>query len=190
MVKEILQPTFFVPMTGTAEDNRKVKPDDTLTPLVNGGFEKAIGENKIPDGWYYIRQGVVESASDAKQGTNVLTFENTTPGRHAHGMQAFGVNGDEVAAIDLKLWVRGQGLASSGSNQQLPRVFIEFYDALRVPVGTGQLGPWDGSFDWKEQTARIRVPLRARLAVMGIGLFGGTGKMSFDDVSISIGKAR
>ena len=188
--KEVLQPTFFVPMTGTAEENRKIKPNEVLTPLVNGGFEKAIGEKKIPDGWYYIRQGVVENSSDAKQGSHVLTFQNSTPGRHAHGMQAFGIDGRKVASIEIQLWVKGSELISNRQNQQSPRLFIEFYDQLRSPVGNGTMGPWNGSFEWVQQTGKIKVPKRARLAVMGIGLFGGTGKMSFDDVHVSVGRKR
>ena len=188
--KEVLQPTFFVPMTGTAEANRKVKPNEVLTPLVNGGFEKAIGNKKIPDGWYYIRQGTVEPASDAKEGSHILQFENLTPGRHAHGMQAFGVDGRKVAAIELSLWIKGEQLQGTRRSKQMPRVFIEFYDTLRVPVGNGDLGPWTGSFDWTEVGTKVKVPTRARLAVMGIGLFGGTGKLAIDDVKISAARAR
>ena len=39
LVSEALRPTLFVPMTGTAEDKRQVKPDPLHPAIVNGGFE-------------------------------------------------------------------------------------------------------------------------------------------------------
>ena len=36
-----IEPTFFVPMRGTAEQVRAVKSNETLSPLVNGSFEQA-----------------------------------------------------------------------------------------------------------------------------------------------------
>ena len=59
--REALRPTLFVPMTGAAEDGRKVLPDPKKPIAVNGEFETvATGDEAglvdfVP-GWYYGRQ--------------------------------------------------------------------------------------------------------------------------------------
>jgi len=42
--KEALRPTLFVPMTGTAEELRHVKPDPANPQAANGNFEAKIGD--------------------------------------------------------------------------------------------------------------------------------------------------
>jgi protein-L-isoaspartate(D-aspartate) O-methyltransferase len=185
-----LQGTFFVPMTGAAEALREVLPAGELTELAGGSFEETIGTTDEPAGWYYVRQGRVESSDAAPAGNRVLKFANETPGRNAHAMQAFGVDGREVDEIEVSVHVRGEGLARGQSQQQLPHVLVEFYDAQRAPAGRGHVGPFNGTFPWKEERERIDVPARARLAVIGIGLFGATGAISFDDVKVGTPERR
>ena len=48
LVSEALRPTLFVPMTGTAEDKRQVKPDPLHPSIVNGGFEEAVERRGRP----------------------------------------------------------------------------------------------------------------------------------------------
>ena len=182
--REVLQSTFFVPMTGMAEELRAIKPDAPLTDLVNAGFEDQFQDGDKPAGWYYIRQGRVEAGEDAPDGSRYLTFTNTIAGQNAHSMQAFGVIGREVDALEVSLWVRGENLAAGPFPYQKPQVLIEFYDSQRAPVGHARAGPWSGTFDWKEETVQIDVPPQARLAVVGIGLFGATGSISFDALQI------
>jgi protein-L-isoaspartate(D-aspartate) O-methyltransferase len=191
--REVLQATFFVPMTGLAEQLREIKPEAPLTELVNGSFEETINDADQlasgagrPLGWYYVRQGRIESGNEARDGKHFITFTNTTPGRNAHGMQAFGVDGRKVDAIDVSFWVRGEDLDRGPTPQQAPQVLIEFYDSLRAPVGHARIGPWIGSFDWRPEVEQVKVPPAARLAVMGIGLFGATGAASFDAVKLSL----
>ncbi len=188
--REALQSTFFVPMTGIAEQQRKIKPEAPLTGLVHGNFENTIGNSEKPPGWYYVRQGRVEANESAPSGSHYLTFTNATLGRYAHALQAFGVDGREIRTLTVSLWVRGQDLRHGQGLHQRPEVTSEFYDALRVPVGTAHLGPWNGSFPWKQEQAPVMVPDRARLAVIGIGLFGATGTLSIDDVKISLSLGR
>jgi protein-L-isoaspartate(D-aspartate) O-methyltransferase len=126
----------------------------------------------------------------APAGQQILTFTNATPGRGAHAMQAFGVNGRDVESIDVSVHVRGEGLARGQSPQQMAHVLVEFYDAQRSPVGRGHVGPFEGSFAWKKDSARIEVPARARLGVIGVGLFGATGTICFDDVKIGTPRRR
>jgi protein-L-isoaspartate(D-aspartate) O-methyltransferase len=188
--REVLQGTFFVPMTGTAEAEREVKPEAPFTPLEHTSFEETLGNEAEPRGWYYVRQGRVEPSDRAPSGRHVLTFRNETPGRNAHGMQAFGVDGRQVRQLELTAYVRGENLRPGQNPSQQAQVFVEFYDALRAPVGSALLGPFTGTFDWRQQVSRVRVPLRARLAVVGIGLFGGTGTIAFDAVQFDLPRGR
>ncbi|MCA9223211.1 MAG: hypothetical protein KDA71_23000, partial [Planctomycetales bacterium] len=59
-----------------------------------------------------------------------------------------------------------------------------FYDDRRMSVGSQLIGPWTGTSDWSRREEVIRIPPRAKLAVLGIGLFGLTGEMLFDDVRV------
>lgn len=184
MQRETLEPTFFVPMTGQAEEARTLLPDTTHPQLVHGSFEETIASTDKPVGWYYIRQGRVEQDATAPLGERSLVFSNTTPGRHTHAMQAFGVDGRTVRHLNLGLWVRGDDLRRGQSDDQQAGVFLQFYGKNRAPVGSFELGPWQDTFEWTRKTAGIEVPAEARLAVIGIGLFGATGTVRFDGVEI------
>jgi protein-L-isoaspartate(D-aspartate) O-methyltransferase len=181
--REPLQATFFVPMTGESEEQREVKPDKTRPELAHGGFEETLGDSQDPMGWYYLRQGVVTPDADAPEGTRVLVFENTTPGRSAHALQSFGIDGTAVRQMELRFWVRGRQLPSRRA-EEAPRVFVEFYNENRAPVGRANAGPFIGTFDWREMSRTIPVPPTAQLGVVGIGLFGSTGQLAFDQVTI------
>ena len=51
--KEALRPTLFVPMTGEAEDNRKVQADPSNPQLVNGDFEERAARER-PHAWLVL----------------------------------------------------------------------------------------------------------------------------------------
>jgi protein-L-isoaspartate(D-aspartate) O-methyltransferase len=63
---EPLQPTFFVPMMGRAEAERAVEADAGEPMLVNGDFKDVAGDQ--PVGWYYVRQGKVETGGRTPEG--------------------------------------------------------------------------------------------------------------------------
>ncbi|MEM9657514.1 MAG: protein-L-isoaspartate(D-aspartate) O-methyltransferase [Planctomycetota bacterium] len=181
---EPIESTFFVPMTGQAEARRKRLPQTTLTPLLNGDFEHAIDATDQPAGWYYLRQGRLVRRPDAPSGGAFLMFDNRQPGRHAHGLHALGVDGRNVKSLELSLWVRGRNLRAGAESWETPQLMIEFFDTQRAPVGTAKIGAWEGTFDWERRQHEIDVPARARLAVVAVGLFGATGELSIDNVTI------
>jgi protein-L-isoaspartate(D-aspartate) O-methyltransferase len=183
--REPLRATFFVPMTGVAEQNRQVKPDRAWTELAHGSFEQTAESSDEPAGWFYVRQARVAAEPQAPAGERYVIFSNSTPGRSAHAMQAFGVDGRTVRLLEVSLWVRGNQLRPGPTEGDQPKAIVEFYDANRAPVRHEGLGPWSGSFDWKRQSTRMRVPPTARLAVVGIGLFGATGQLALDDVQLT-----
>src|SRR5689334_10787995 len=68
---EALRATLFVPMTGQAESQRKVKPDPSNPQISNGSFEDVTPNSEgqdEPDGWHYQRQLTSVSDSTAPDG--------------------------------------------------------------------------------------------------------------------------
>jgi protein-L-isoaspartate(D-aspartate) O-methyltransferase len=184
VVKTRLLPTLFVPMTGTAEDQRRKRPDGSRPRLVNGGFEAST--DGIPDGWFYLRQAELEHEG-AREGKNFLTFFNRQPGRDAHAIQAFGVDGKHVRLLQIKLWVKVEQTAPGPERFEIPGLSIRFYDANNTKVGEELIGGrgWVGTFSWRRDGAEIRVPRDAHMAMIQLGLRGATGKLSVDDVRMT-----
>jgi protein-L-isoaspartate(D-aspartate) O-methyltransferase len=108
------------------------------------------------------------------------------PNRPAQALQGFAIDGRVVKSLRVSFWVRGQDLRPVGE-EGLPVFRVHFYDENRAPVGEETVGPWRGSFGWQRKAATLRVPLKAREAVVRIGLLGATGELSFD--AIQLGRA-
>jgi protein-L-isoaspartate(D-aspartate) O-methyltransferase len=182
---EALRPTLFVPMTGVAEGRREVKPDPANPRLINGGFEQRPDESGFVPGWYYQRQLSWETSDDAPEGRHWVTFENGEFRRAAHLLQGFPVDGREVAHLELSASVRSDRVlmlpfdASPG-----PTLVVTFYDESRRDLGSQWIGPFRGTRPWQSVRKRIRVPFESREAILRIGLFGATGRISFDDVQM------
>jgi protein-L-isoaspartate(D-aspartate) O-methyltransferase len=182
LVSEALRPTLFVPMTGTAEDQRKVLPDPLHPSIINGNFEETNEAKDAPVGWHYLRFG--ELTGGAPEGKRAITFTNDVPGRGCQALQAFPVDGRKVEQLDVSAWVKVKNAQPGQTPEQLPMMAITFYDTKRAMVGQRGLGPWRGTADWKHEEGRVRVPANAREAIVRIGLLGGVGEVSFDDVQI------
>jgi len=200
--REPLRPTLFVPMTGQAEERRRVRPDPTRPEIVNGGFEQALGEEPgshsgpLPEeqgtnarplaaGWHYQRQAELIADEDAPEGRRYIRFHNADPGRGCRALQAFAVDGREVRAIDVALAVRGDDLRPGQDRLQQAALIVTFYDERRAMVGHGIVGPWRASFDWQPERKRLAVPSSAREAIIRIGLHGGLGTLEIDGLSIA-----
>ncbi len=183
--KAALLPTLFVPMTGKAEDGRKVQPDPVHPTINNGGFEEptAADEELVP-AWYYQRQLKLVEGKQAPQGTHYVTITNTHPGRGAQALQGMAVDGRKVDELNVSVWVKATNIRPGTTADQLPQLAITYYDERRATVGQSSLGPWHDSFDWQKVTDKLHVPVKAREAIVRIGLGGATGEISFDDVRI------
>ena len=184
LVSEALRPTLFVPMTGAAEDRRAVKPDPANPSIVNGDFEREPGENRQIPGWYYQRQMRWDADDDAPQGEHVVTFTNDDPGRGSRALQGLPVDGQQIKRLRLAAWIRLKDVAQGPDRDMLPAVAVSFYDENRRDVGRSWLGPWVGTAPWRQVSKDIPVPIRARHAILRIGLFGATGEISLDDVQV------
>jgi protein-L-isoaspartate(D-aspartate) O-methyltransferase len=207
LTKSSLLPVLFVPMTGEAEDGRQVRPDPKNPAIVNGGFEQPAADSTRDDdvdtsakadasdsksrrnhdepgpaGWYYQRQLVWEQDAEAPQGDHFVTFRNSIPGRGAQALQGIAVDGREVKRLNVSLWVKGRNIRAGENEQQQPILAITFYDDNRKQAGFTWVGPWRDTFDWKRVNDTVRVPVRAREAIIQIGLSGATGEVSYDDI--------
>jgi protein-L-isoaspartate(D-aspartate) O-methyltransferase len=188
LVAETIEPTMFVPMTGAAEDQRRVKPDPAKPSLVNGGFEEPLPTRNEPAGWYYVRLAQRLNRPDAPEGQACLVLSNSTPGRQAQALQALGVDGERVAELEVDFWVRTQDVKAGQSPDQLPRFLVTYYDSERVPIGQAVVGPWSGNQPWTKQHARMVVPHSARMGVVMLCLLGGTGEIDFDGLELRPGR--
>jgi protein-L-isoaspartate(D-aspartate) O-methyltransferase len=183
--KEAVESTMFVPMTGTAESLREIEYDSEHPSLINGGFEDSTVIDGVPDGWYYARQCKLKTDSKAPEGQQILTCTNTEPGKFSQILQAFGVDGNKIHKLEVRVWVRGRDIRPPLAElDRRPRLDLRYYDKDRAEVGSESLGPWTGTFDWTEQRGQLPVPRDARLAVLYVGMLGATGEISFDDIIV------
>lgn len=195
-----LLPTLFVPMTGRAEAERMIQPDPARPAINNGGFEDVVevaaateaGEDPDesedppppkPSGWHYQRQLTLDEGNDAPEGSRYASFANDVAGRGAQALQGMPLDGRKVKKLDISLWVKADDVRP-GQNDQFAVLGVAFYDQNRAQIGYSWVGPWRDSFDWQQVRDSLRVPPRAREAIVRIGLNGATGRISFDDIQI------
>ncbi len=189
LVSEALRPTLFVPMTGEAEGGRVVKPDPAHPKVYNGSFEEMAGKSGEPVGWYYQRQMKVVEDKSSPNGNQYVTFTNSDPGRASRMLQGLAVDGRKVHELEFSTYVKATNVLPGQSNKELPMLSVTFYDDNRQQVGPHEIvGPWHGSFEWKKEVEKIRVPISARECIIHIGLLGATGEVSFDNVDVRVTK--
>jgi protein-L-isoaspartate(D-aspartate) O-methyltransferase len=183
--KERLESTFFVPMTGRAEEKR-IKLEDPKNPqIVNGSFEEVTEDGELP-GWYYLMQAKSVVDDRAIEGSKVLVIENQTPGRNAHALQAIGLDGRVIHEVELTVHVQARLSQPTRDQRTWPRVELTFYDEDRAPIRTAILGPWGRETNWTKVRERIKIPGRARLAVLACAIFGASGQLIIDDARLNV----
>ncbi|MEM7479335.1 MAG: protein-L-isoaspartate(D-aspartate) O-methyltransferase [Planctomycetota bacterium] len=181
--REALRPTLFVPMTGTAEDNRKVFADPAKPALVNGDFELDPPENGFMEGWYYQRQLTWETGN-APSGEHYVKFENSVAGRPANLLQGVALDGRKVNRLRMSTWIKVENVGSGLQREELPAATIRFFDEQKNLLGNYYVGPFFGTRDWKEESRVFRVPPATRYAIVSIGLLGGVGSACFDGLAL------
>jgi protein-L-isoaspartate(D-aspartate) O-methyltransferase len=183
LVKEPLQATLFVPMTGEAEEKREVLPDPADPKIANGDFEDVFGKDRLPVGWHYLRN--VRTRKD-DGGNRYLSFTNSTAGKPTRALQGLALDGRQVLAVRLSARVRATNLKPSPIDGQLPAIALTFYDQRRAVIESHLLGPWQASFDWRTEVKDFRIPPNCREAIVRLGLLGGLGRLDVDDVHIEL----
>jgi protein-L-isoaspartate(D-aspartate) O-methyltransferase len=182
--KNRLIPALFVPMTGDAEKNRDVQPDPRNPDIHNGGFEIENEGDGRPIGWHYQRQLTLEK-DGAPEGKAFVTFSNKEPGRGAMMLQGMGLDGRAVSSIEISLQVRASDVRNGQAVGDSAGFMIQYFDSERNALEVETLGPWQGTFNWKKVSKVLRVPAKAREAIVRVGLNGATGELSIDDVKLT-----
>ena len=185
MVRESLVPSLFVPMTGTAEQGRRVQPDGTLPVLHNGGFEQVLPDSSVPTAWYYGRQMQLVERPDAPEGIRSMRLENMQPGRPAQLFQGFPVDGRTIGRLTFKLTVRAEGITAGAGPEDVPGLIVKFFNEQRSRSHHARIGSWQTAGPWRQVEGTVNVPAWAREAIMQIGMLGATGRLDVDDVQMT-----
>lgn len=187
LVEEKLLPTWFVPMTGRAEDEREVKPDGARPTVVNGDFEAGLDEKGFAPGWYYERLWEFVEADEAAGTSRHVRLSTSVGGQNAHLMQGLAIDGRLAPRVEFKASAKWTDVKPGAGETDVATVALTFYDAQRREIGTEFFGPFTGSREhWKQFSRKIRVPVAAREAIVRIGVFGTTGTLSVDNVSLQV----
>jgi len=152
-------------------------------------FEADADGDGIPDGWYNLRDARLAENGLGGPRSKCLRFENAKPGRPARASRAFGVDGREVEAVIIGLWVRQESVASGERLGDDPSLVIDFIgDPLQLrAVRRGSLGPWKTiGRDWTRVSKRLAIPPDTRLAILSTGLLGATGVVEVDNLTIDL----
>jgi len=168
-------------MTGKAQGDRS-KPITGTPELLNGSFTKST--NGVPDDWFYVRQAELEP-SGGPRGVPALVFTNADPGRDAHALQGLGMDGSRYRAVRISVRIKGENLLPGKERYEMPGIFISFFDANNKKVGDNKVGPWLGTFPWRQVHTDWKVPPDARMAMFQIGLRGATGRLSIAEVRLT-----
>jgi len=191
LVTEALRPTLFVPMTGAAEEARKVIPDPTNPEVLNFDFEEGLDDNGFVKGWYYQRRLELKKGEEAPSGDSYVEFSNDVPGQHAHVMQGLSIDGKKVSSVDFEAWVETVGVERGLHAVDLPSALLSFYDKDRRLLKDTVLDPLSKNAQWQKlELKSVRVPIAAKEAIVRIGLFGATGTAKFDGVKLKVSKKR
>ena len=135
--REALQPILFVPMTGAAEDARKVKADPRHPKLVNGDFELPLINNSSIPGWYYQFGCVSVQDPNSINGVQVIEFRSTDHKSPSMLLQGLAIDGSVVKKINLGGWIvtenvqLGKTKDNKENKEQSPSIAIQFFDSNR-----------------------------------------------------------
>lgn len=188
--QEALRPTLFVPMTGTAEDNREVLADPSKPVVVNGDFEAELLNDEHVPGWYYQFALKVKTADDAPAGKQYVEFDIDQPSKPAMLMQGLPFDGRRIRKFKLSAWVSTTGAKAGPDQDEKPAVAIAYLDEKRNRIGYNHLGPFLGTKKWHRVEKEFEVPPNAREALLSVGMFGGTGIARFDGVGLEVTKLK
>lgn len=179
--RERVESTFFVPMTGRAEEERTLEAKQTS--LVNGSFERTPRDSDEPLNWFYVRGGGSVRDESSPRGERCLKL-NSAQSSSCHALQPFGVHGHRTRQLRIEFWVRRENIRTGLLSLQSSQLMVEFYNDARQLVGSEEVSLLSGSSSWQREKALVGVPRDARYGILGVGLFGATGGISFDDVRI------
>lgn len=184
IVRESLRPTLFVPMTGTAEQRREVFRDPGDPKIINGDFEEAPKGTAFVPGWYYQRQAKHITDENAPSGQGYLKFTNSEFGRSSLILQGIRIDGSLVKQVKFTATVKTENISPGPGEFDVPVLTIDFYDKDHRSLKLSYLGPFLGTNDWQRSEKVLAVPHDSYEIVIRLGMFGATGSMSVDQVTL------
>jgi hypothetical protein len=155
-------------------------------PPPHDDLETDADGDGVPDGWYNLRDTRWVEGGVGRG--HCFRMENDKPGRPARVSRGFTLDGREVDAIEIGLWVRLEGVRVGERLGAEPALIIDFLGDELKRVGWGSMGPWSqrvvGS-NWVHVAKRIDVPPGTHDAIMTVGLLGATGTLELDELTIT-----
>lgn len=185
--RETLRATLFVPMTGAAEEGRRKKPNPSNPSLFNGNFDEVAESDvkeKRPAGWHYVRQGELAKRTETANGY-AFKFNNREPGQQSHALQGFAVDGRRVDRLQIRFDSKATNIRYGQNQGQWPYVVVTFYNEKRAALANESVGPIRGTYPWTSQMRSIPVPIKAKEAIVRIGLLGAVGTLEIDNLTVA-----
>ena len=103
-------------------------------------------------------------------------------------LQGFAIDGRSIGSMAVSAQIKLDDVRQGRTRDEVPLFAISFYDDSRREVGVVTLGPFIGTHNWSPVRKIVRVPIQAREAILRVGLFGGVGEFSIDDLKIQTNK--
>ncbi len=183
LVSESIRPTLFVPMTGQAESERR-EARSNRPQLVNGDFEDKAADGKFIPGWYYEFNAKLVQDDKSPFGPNVVEFRSDDPDEPSMLIQGFRLDGRTTRRAKLRGAVRSENLVRGPDPTQAPMIQLRLLDENREVMGVYWLGFYSGTHKWIVDEQTFPIPEKCREAILQIGLFGATGMIRFDGLSV------
>lgn len=150
--------------------------------LKNGDFEQGLSA-RIPKGWgteYYNSSLVPGKASK-----NAVKITNKIP-LMSLGAQTFPLDYEKVKKVSISAWVKFEGVVPGPEGWNKANIQLLFFDGKGNQLGGWpEIGPWEGSLDWKKVGKNFYVPKGTKKAKVVFGLYNCKGIGYFDKLEVS-----
>ncbi len=186
--QEPLQPTLFVPMTGTADEDRKIKPDPSNPKLVNADFEQPLIKKFHIPGWYYQFGCALVQTPNAPDGKSVVEFRSNNPNEPSMLLQGIAIDGSKVRKIKLGGYMELANIKVGRDKEKAPSIAIQYFDENRQRIGYHAIPGFKTNQSWKKMEKVFQVPPETKEAIVSIGLFGAEGLARFDGIILEVAR--
>jgi len=150
--------------------------------LKNGDFESGAIK-RIPRYWgtEYYNSTLVPG----KAGKYAVKIENKIP-MMSLGAQTVPLDYNKIKKVSISAWVKAEGIEPGPESWNKANVQLLFFDAKGNQLGGWpEIGPWDGTFDWKRIGKNFYVPKGCVKAKVVFGLYNCKGKAYFDNIELT-----
>jgi len=150
--------------------------------LKNGDFELGAA-NRVPKFWgtEYYNSSFVPGVGGGK----ALKINNNIP-MMSLGAQTVALDYNKVKKVSISARVKLEGIEPGPENWNKANVQLLFFDKKGNQLGGWpEIGPWEGSFDWKKVGKNFYVPKGTAKAKVVFGLYNCKGTAYFDKIELN-----